>query len=83
MEKLIAVNDTDEMGKIFYRVTGKEIFGIKIDQERGILKTAEVENLTRDFGAIKEFAEFLAKGKVTAVMLFGMCDDFLDAGKLP
>lgn len=80
MEKLIAVSNTEDTGRIFYRITGDKIFGIKIEQERGILKTAEVKNLTRNFGRIKEFAEALACGNVTAVMLYGMCDDFSDAG---
>ena len=79
MEELVSVIETNETGRIFYHVIGKEIFGVKIEQERGILKTAEVKNITRDYGKIKKFAKMLANGKVTSTMLYGMCDDFLDA----
>lgn len=83
MDKIIAVSNTNEFGKIVYYVTGENIFGIRIEQERGILRTAEVKNITRNFYNITKFASKLAEGNTTAIMLFGMCDDFLDAVKLP
>ena len=83
MDKFIAVSNTDETGEIFYRVTGEKIFGIRIEQERGILKTAEVKGVTTDLKKIISFAKTLAKEKATAVMLYGLCDDFSDARKLP
>ena len=83
MDKIIAVNNTADFGKIVYYVIGEKVFGVRIEQERGILRTAEVRNITQNFDKIADFANALAKGNVTAIMLFGMCDDFLDAGKLP
>ena len=83
MNIIAAVGETDETGKIFYRITGEKNFSIRIEQERGILKTAEVKNITQNFGEILNFAKTLAKGNVTAVSLLGMCDDFSDAAKLP
>lgn len=83
MDKITAEGYTKESGKIFYRVIGDNFFGIRIEQERGILKTAEIKNVTQSYDKIKAFVQALAKGNVTAISLFGMCDDFSDAGKLP
>jgi len=83
LDKIIAEGYTKESGRIFYRVIGDEFFGIRIEQERGILKTAEIKNITQSYEKIRDFAQALAKGNVTSVALFGMCDDFLDADILP
>lgn len=76
--ELIDAFDTDFAGRICYYITGKNPYGVRIEQERGILKVSEAENLSHDYERVKKFVKSLAKNKATAISLYGLCDDFSD-----
>lgn len=75
---LVCEGQTDETGSISYYVTETEYgYGVKIEQERGILTAAETECFTKDLHEAVGFMKRLAEGTATAVSLYSLCDDYL------
>lgn len=75
---LVCGAQTDETGSVSYYVTETECgYGVKIEQERGILTAAETEFFTKDLHEAVGFLKRLAEGTATAVSLYSLCDDYL------
>ncbi len=75
---LVCEAQTNETGSISYYVTETEYgYGVKIEQERGILTAAEAEFFTKDLHEAVGFMRRLAEGTATAVSLCSLCDDYL------
>lgn len=53
-----------------------------IMQERGILKTVKRRKFSKSFEETKEFVKTLQKGKVTAVSLNSLCEDYIYSQKI-
>lgn len=67
-----------ETGRIDYYVVKKDAgYALKIEQERGVLFTAETETVTESYAEALSLIKFFAEQGVTATMLKDICQDLL------
>ncbi len=68
----------NETGRIDYYIVKKDAgYAFKVEQERGVLSTAETEVITKSYTEAISLVKSFAEKGVTAVLINDICEDML------